>query len=39
VYSAARDQRQFHVVLELVNGGSLDDRMEDEKRILELQTL
>jgi len=25
--------------MELVDGGSLDDRMEDEKRISELQTL
>ncbi len=39
VYSVGEDHGQFYVVMELVDGGSLDDRMEDEKRISELQTL
>ncbi len=39
VYSVGEDHGQFYVVMELVDGGSLDDRMEDEKRISESQTL
>jgi serine/threonine protein kinase len=39
VFSVGEDHGQFYVVMELVDGGSLDDRMEDEKRIPELQTL
>ena len=39
VYSVGEDHGQFYVVMELVDGGSLDDRMEDEKRISEAQTL
>ena len=39
VYSVGEDHGQFYVVMELVDGGSLDDRMEDEKRISELPTL
>lgn len=39
VFSVGEDHGQFYVVMELVGGGSLDDRMEDEKRISELETL
>ena len=39
VFSVGEDHGQFYVVMELVDGGSLDDRMEDEKRISELPTL
>ncbi len=39
VFSVGEDHGQFYVVMELVDGGSLDDRMEDEKRIPELRTL
>ncbi len=39
VFSVGHDHGQFYVVMELVDGGSLDDRMEDEKRISERQTL
>ena len=39
VFSVGEDHGQFYVVMELVDGGSLDDKMEDEKRISELQTL
>ena len=39
VFSVGEEHGQFYVVMELVDGGSLDDRMEDEKRISELQTL
>ena len=39
VFSVGEDHGQFYVVMELVDGGSLDDRMEDEKRISELQTI
>lgn len=39
VHWAGQDERQFHVVTELIGGRSLDDRMEDEKRISELQAL
>ena len=39
VYSVGEDHGQFYVVMELVDGGSLDDRLEDEKRISEPQTL
>ncbi|MEO7725496.1 MAG: serine/threonine-protein kinase [Chthoniobacterales bacterium] len=39
VYSVGEDHGQFYVVMELVDGGSLDDRMEDEKRISEKETL
>ncbi len=39
VFSVGEDHGQFYVVMELVDGGSLDDRMEDEKRISESQTL
>jgi serine/threonine protein kinase len=39
VFSVGEDHGQFYVVMELVDGGSLDDRMEDEKRIPELQAL
>ncbi len=39
VYSVGEDHGQFYVVMELVDGGSLDDRMEDEKRISERETL
>ncbi|MGH8163425.1 MAG: serine/threonine-protein kinase, partial [Rhodanobacteraceae bacterium] len=39
VYSVGQDHGQFYVVMELVDGGSLDDRMEDEKRISETRGL
>jgi serine/threonine protein kinase len=39
VYSVGEDHGQCYVVMELVDGGSLDDRLEDEKRISELETL
>lgn len=39
VYSVGEDHGQFYVVMELVDGGSLDDRIEDEKRISELDML
>jgi hypothetical protein len=39
VFSVGEDHGQFYVVMELVDGGSLDDRMEDEKRISEFQPL
>ncbi len=39
VYSVGEDHGQFYVVMELVDGGSLDDRIEDEKRISELEML
>jgi len=39
VFSVGEDHGQFYVVMELVDGGSLDDQMEDEKRISELKTL
>ena len=39
VYSVGEDHGQFYVVMELVDGGSLDDCLEDEKRISEPQTL
>ena len=39
VYSVGEDHGQFYVVMELVDGGSLDDRVEDEKRISELEML
>ena len=39
VFSIGEVRGQFYVVTELVDGGSLDDRMEDEKRISEMQTL
>ncbi|HEX4667852.1 MAG TPA: protein kinase [Chthoniobacterales bacterium] len=39
VYSVGEYHGQFYVVMELVDGGSVDDRMEDEKRISELETL
>ncbi|CAN5497066.1 hypothetical protein BH20VER3_BH20VER3_15100 [soil metagenome] len=39
VYSVGEDHGQFYVVMELVDGGSLDDRIEDEKRISEIQAL
>jgi serine/threonine protein kinase len=31
VFAVGEDHGQFYVVMELVDGGSLDDRMEDEK--------
>ncbi|MBA3543025.1 MAG: serine/threonine protein kinase [Chthoniobacterales bacterium] len=39
VYAVGEDQGQFYVVMELVDGGSLDDRIEDEKRISEREML
>jgi predicted Ser/Thr protein kinase len=39
VYSVGEDHGQFYVVMELVDGGSLDDRLEHEKRISEQETL
>ncbi len=39
VYSVGADHGQFYVVMELVDGGSLDDRIEDEKRISEMEML
>jgi hypothetical protein len=39
VYSVGEEHGQFYVVMELVDGGSLDDRIEDEKRVSELQAL
>jgi tRNA A-37 threonylcarbamoyl transferase component Bud32 len=39
VYSVGEDHGQFYVVMELVDAGSLDNRLVDEKRISELQTL
>ena len=39
VYSVGEDHGQFYVVMELVDGGSLDDRIEDEKRISEMEML
>ncbi len=39
VFSVGTDHGQFYVVMELVDGGSLDDRIEDEKRITEMRML
>jgi tRNA A-37 threonylcarbamoyl transferase component Bud32 len=39
VFATGEEDGQFYVVMELVDGGSLDDRMEDEKRISEKETL
>ncbi|MBA2436559.1 MAG: protein kinase [Chthoniobacterales bacterium] len=39
VYSVGEDHGQFYVVMELVDGGSLDDRIEDEKRVSEMEML
>jgi serine/threonine protein kinase len=39
VFAVGEDHGQFYVVMELVDGGSLDDRLEDEKRISELDTI
>ncbi|MGI8431548.1 MAG: protein kinase domain-containing protein [Chthoniobacterales bacterium] len=39
VYSVGSDGGQFYVVMELVDGGSLDDRIEDEKKLTEMRTL
>lgn len=39
VFSVGTDHGQFYVVMELVDGGSLDDRIEDEKRIPEMRVL
>ncbi|MBA3831621.1 MAG: serine/threonine protein kinase [Chthoniobacterales bacterium] len=39
VFSVGHDHGQFYVVMELVDGGSLDARMEDERRISELRAL
>lgn len=39
VYAVGEDHGQFYLVMELVDGGSLDDKMEDEKRIPETRAL
>ncbi len=39
VYAVGSDGGQFYVVMELVDRGSLDDRIEDEKQLGELRTL
>ncbi|HSU86050.1 MAG TPA: protein kinase [Chthoniobacterales bacterium] len=39
IYSVGEDHRQFYIVMELVDGGSLDDRLEDGKRISEVEAL
>jgi serine/threonine protein kinase len=39
VFSVGTDHGQFYVVMELVDGGSLDDRIEDEKRISEMRAV
>ncbi len=39
VFSVGSDHGQFYVVMELVDGGNLDDRIEDEKRISEIHAL
>ncbi|HEY5035811.1 MAG TPA: serine/threonine-protein kinase, partial [Chthoniobacterales bacterium] len=39
VYAVGEDHGQFYLVMELVDGGSLDDKMEDEKRIPEARAL
>ncbi len=39
VYAVGEDHGQFYLVMELVGGGSLDDKMEDEKRIPEARAL
>ena len=39
VYSVGSDGGQFYVVMELVDRGSLDDLIEDEKKLTEVRTL
>src|SRR6266699_5528309 len=39
VFGLSRDHGQHYLVMELVKGGSLDDRMQNDTRISELQTL
>jgi serine/threonine protein kinase len=39
IYSVRQDHGQFYLVMELVDGGSLDDLLEDERRISEVRTL
>jgi serine/threonine protein kinase len=39
VFAVGEDHGQFYVVMELVDGGSLDNRIEDEKRLSELETI
>ncbi len=39
IFSVGHDHGQFYVVMELVDGGSLDARMENEKRISEVRAL
>jgi serine/threonine protein kinase len=39
VFSPGGDHGQFYRMMELVDGGNLDDRMEDEKRISEMEKL
>ena len=39
VYSVGEEHGQFYVVMELVDGGSLDDQIEDEKAVSEMRML
>ncbi|MBA3962334.1 MAG: protein kinase [Chthoniobacterales bacterium] len=39
VFSVGEDHGQFYVVMELVDRGSLDDRIEDQKHLSEMRTL
>ncbi len=39
VFGLSRDHGQHYLVMELVQAGSLDDRMQNDTRISELQTL
>ena len=39
VFAVGEEHGQFYVAMELVDGGSLDDRLETEKRISELDTI
>jgi prepilin-type processing-associated H-X9-DG protein len=39
VFGLSRDHGQHYLVMELVKAGSLDDRMQNDTRISELQTL
>ncbi|MEO6872733.1 MAG: protein kinase [Chthoniobacterales bacterium] len=39
VFAVGEEYGQFYVVMELVDGGSLDDKIEDEKAISEMRML
>lgn len=39
VFSSAKDQGYFYIAMELVRGGSLDDKIREEKRLSEEQVL